>query len=156
MPGFFEAISARVRSWAVVGALRKKFRKTKLEILREPEYDDGTFRIYVRNVTDSPLHCGVSATDIGAFGDHPSVTILRMKGAEMQEMALLPPKKSRSVDVLRFDSDAGTLTLLGLRDRRPLGVVRRKLVIRAFCEGSEAKVDFVIQPQGKAVAFYPV
>jgi hypothetical protein len=135
---------------------RKTNRKTKLEILREPEYDNGTFKIYVRNVTDSPLYCGVAATEPGQSGEHAKVTLLRMKGADMQEMSLLPPKTSRPVAVLRFDADLGTLTLLGLREHRPLAVARRKLVIRAFCEGSETKIDFIIQPQGKAVAFFPV
>jgi hypothetical protein len=156
MPGFFETISARVGSWAVVKAIRKRSQKIKLEILREPEYDNGTFRIYVRNVTDSPLYCGVTATEIGQLGGQPSVLPLQMKGAETHEVAVLPPKKSRSVDVLRFDAHAGTLTLLGLREHRSLAVARRKLIIKAFCEGSEAKIEFIIQPQGKAVAFYPV
>jgi hypothetical protein len=93
---------------------------------------------------------------MGQFGEQPSALILQMKGAGMQEMAVLLPNKSRSVDVLRFDADAGTLTLLGLRERRSLAVGRRKMVIRAFCEGSEAEIDFIIQPQGGAVAFYPV
>jgi hypothetical protein len=112
--------------------IKKMFQKPKLEakveILREPEYDNGTFKIYVRNVTSSPLYCGVTATEIGQFGEQPSVTILQMKGADMRQMSVLPPKESRSVEVLRFDSDLGTLTLLGKREHRPLAVVRQKLL----------------------------
>jgi hypothetical protein len=136
--------------------INKMFQKPKLEILREPEYDNGTFKIYVRNVTSSPLYCGVTATEIGQFGEHPSVTILQMKGADRKEMSVLPPKESRSVEVLRFDSDSGTLTLLGVREHRPLTVARQKLILKAFCEGSEVEIKFIIQPQGNAVAFFPV